>query len=129
MTDNIYDPINPPVNATQPGQAEEPGPSAPPEKKTAKMSKPVLIVFAVACAVMLIVVLSLLGKPAVKAPPPTPVLPRPTPTPERITSAVATQSAFLTLDSHVASLSAKLNNFILDDPQLTPPLLELPLGF
>lgn len=57
------------------------------------------------------------------------IAPRPTPTPERILSPVATQSAFLALSGHVASLSAGINNFILDDPQLTPPVLDLALGF
>ena len=57
------------------------------------------------------------------------ITPRPTPTPERLLSPVATQSAFLALSGHVASLSAGINNFVLDDPQLTPPLIDLPLGF
>lgn len=55
--------------------------------------------------------------------------PAATPTPEKVLSQIATQSAFLALDAHVASLSADINNFILEDPALNPPTLELPLGF
>ncbi len=66
--------------------------------------------------------------------PPKPVLvvqtqPTPTPTPTRIFSPLATQSAFLKLQSTVASLSAQLNNYVVDDPSLSPPVLDLPLGF
>lgn len=55
--------------------------------------------------------------------------PTPTPTPIRVLSAVATQSAFLALVESHASLSAGLTATNLDDPSLTPPVLDLPLGF
>lgn len=55
--------------------------------------------------------------------------PTPTPTPMRIPSAVATHSAFRALEQAYASLSAGLDATNLDDPSLTPPVLDLPLGF
>ncbi|MEK7141507.1 MAG: hypothetical protein AAB800_03110 [Patescibacteria group bacterium] len=67
-------------------------------------------------------------------PPPKPAIqtvqsPTPTPTPIRILSAIATQSAFVSLTQIQASLSAGLSITNLDDPSLSPPQLELPLGF
>lgn len=56
-------------------------------------------------------------------------LPTPTPTPVRLPSALATQSAFLKLEANVASLSSSIKNYVVDDPSLSPPVLELPLGF
>ncbi len=53
----------------------------------------------------------------------------PTPTPIRNFSPLATQSAFLQLVAGAASLSASLNNYSPQDPSLSPPTLDLPLGF
>lgn len=53
----------------------------------------------------------------------------PTPTPIRTLSALASQSAFLSLSTGVASLSSQLRNFVTEDPSLSPPVLDLPLGF
>lgn len=66
--------------------------------------------------------------------PPKPIImvkipPTPTPTPVRILSTLATQSAFLKLEITIASLSSQLNNYVVDDPSLSPPILDLPLGF
>ncbi len=66
------------------------------------------------------------SKPPVVIEKPTPT---PTPTPTRLPSALATQSAFLKLEANGASLSASINNYVVDDPSLSPPVLELPLGF
>lgn len=55
--------------------------------------------------------------------------PTATPTPVRLLSAIATQSAFVALNQTHASLSAGLTATNLDDPILSPPVLELPLGF
>lgn len=60
---------------------------------------------------------------------PSPQTLQPTPTPERHLSLIATQSAFLQLQSNVASLSASIQNVIVSDPILSPPVLDLPLGF
>lgn len=55
--------------------------------------------------------------------------PTPTPTPIRILSPIATESAFLRITQIQASLSAGLSQTNLDDPSLSPPTIELPLGF
>lgn len=82
----------------------------------------------VACMLALLLIRNLL-----MAPKPEPVTvaqsPTPTPTPIRILSAIATQSAFLALEQAQASLSAGLAGTNLDDPSLSPPVLDLPLGF
>lgn len=67
-------------------------------------------------------------------PPPKPTIqvvesPTPSPTPIRIRSAVATQASFLRLVDDQASLSAGLSLLNADDPSLSPPTIELPLGF
>lgn len=66
------------------------------------------------------------GFSAVPTPTPTAV---PTPTPIRTLSALASGSAFLSLETNVASLSSQIRNFVTEDPSLTPPVLDLPLGF
>lgn len=53
----------------------------------------------------------------------------PSPTPIREQSAVATQSAFISLEAHLASVSAAIRATNLDDPSLSPPNIDLPLGF
>ncbi len=62
------------------------------------------------------------------APTPTPTM-TPTPTPVRPLSNIATSSSFLILEESVASLSAEVSVYRVDDPALTPPDLTLPLGF
>ena len=52
-----------------------------------------------------------------------------TPTPLRALSKLASESAFLALETSIASLSSDLASFVTEDPSLTPPVLELPLGF
>lgn len=66
------------------------------------------------------------GIPASPTPTPTVI---PTPTPIRTLSALASQSAFLSLSENVASLTSQLRNFVTEDPSLSPPVLDLPLGF
>lgn len=66
------------------------------------------------------------GFPTLPTPTPTTI---PTPTPIRALSALASGSAFLSLEANVASLSTLLRNFVTDDPSLSPPVLDLPLGF
>lgn len=67
-------------------------------------------------------------KPVSVAPSPTPP-PTPTPTPIRVFSALSTESAYLYLDARVASLSASVKNYVVEDPSLSPPVLDLPLDF
>ena len=67
------------------------------------------------------------------APPPnTPTIapsPTPSPTPIRKLSPIATQSAFTSLEARLASVSAAISGTNLDDPSLSPPVIDLPLGF
>lgn len=81
----------------------------------------------VACILALLLIKNLLTAPKPE-PIHIPPSPTPTPTPIRILSAVATQSAFLALEQAQASLSASLAGTNLDDPSLSPPVLDLPLG-
>jgi hypothetical protein len=60
---------------------------------------------------------------------PAEALPTPTPTPVRALSAIASQSAFLALEAAVASLSANIQALPPQDPSLSPPVLDLELGF
>lgn len=53
----------------------------------------------------------------------------PSPTPVRELSAIATQGAFISLEAHLASVSAAISATNLDDPSLSPPVIDLPLGF
>ena len=55
--------------------------------------------------------------------------PTPSPTPVRALSAIATQSAFIALEEAYASFSSSLTATNLDDPSLSPPIFDLPLGF
>lgn len=64
--------------------------------------------------------------PLVPTPTPTTI---PTPTPQRTPSAIASQSAFQALDASVQSLANDLNGLSIRDPSLSPPVLDLPLGF
>ncbi len=59
---------------------------------------------------------------------PTPT-PQATPTPLRTLSSIATQSAFLSVESETASLSGDLQLYQIQDPSLSPPVMDLPLGF
>jgi len=54
---------------------------------------------------------------------------RATPTPIRTLSPVATDSAFLLVESKLASMTATLQTVQITDPSLSPPSIELPLGF
>jgi hypothetical protein len=42
---------------------------------------------------------------------------------------IATTSAFLQIEASVASLSARIAEYNPTDPQIAPPVLDLPLGF
>lgn len=47
----------------------------------------------------------------------------------RTPSAIASQSAFLELDAAVNSLTAAVGGFVVQDLTLTPPILDIKLGF
>lgn len=67
--------------------------------------------------------------PPKPAPPEVIIAPLPSPTPIRILSAIATQSAFMSLEQNASSVSSAIANTNLDDPSLMPPSIDLPLGF
>lgn len=89
---------------------------------------------AIAGIILVIIVVSTLVASATRRPAP-PVVARPTPTPAatptpiRELSAVASQSAFILFTESVASLSASIQKVNIYDSTLTPPVLDLPLGF
>ncbi len=94
---------------------------------------PQIIIIGVAAVILII--LGVVGLTAFKpqnivvAPTPTPSVPVATPTPARTLSPLATQSAFLLFEQSVASLSAGVAAYNVQDQSLTPPVLVLPLGF
>jgi hypothetical protein len=53
----------------------------------------------------------------------------PTPFATRKESLVASQAAFLRLNEAVQTMSAAIGSYNTQDPTLSPPVLELPLGF
>ncbi|MBI3342897.1 hypothetical protein HY032_01955 [Candidatus Gottesmanbacteria bacterium] len=55
--------------------------------------------------------------------------PTPSPTPIRVLSNIASQSAFVSLEQARTSLSGSLDGTNLDDPSLSPPVMDIPLGF
>lgn len=55
--------------------------------------------------------------------------PSTTPAILRTPSAIASQSAFLELDAAINSLNAAITGYVVQDLTLTPPVLDLKLGF
>lgn len=92
---------------------------------------PILIAVAVT-AVLLTAVFYVMSqsKPqqtaVVQTPTPTPIA---TPTPIRQPSAIASDPQFIQFSAAVATLSAAISGYNQADPSLTPPTLDLPLGF
>lgn len=97
-----------------------------------KSLMPILIVIAVlivvAAAVFYTMNLSTGRQQAAVAPTPTPTT-IPTPTPVRVQSALAGNAQFQQFAASVATLSAAIAGYSPQDPSLTPPTLDLPLGF
>lgn len=85
-----------------------------------------------------IIVLALVGggvaagvmlRPKEEAPAPTST-PTPSPTPvQRVTVPLATQTAYTNLVAAAATLSASINKLQVNDTTLSPPVIELSLGF
>ncbi len=91
-------------------------------------------IWIIAGVVILIGIIGLFVIRSLYKPSPIPIVvreetPTPSPTPVRILSAIASQSAFMALVEAYSSFSSSLTATNLDDPSLTPPLLDLPLGF
>ena len=71
----------------------------------------------------------LANKKPITTPAPTPTE-TPTPTPKtKSVVPIATQSAYLEIASGVASLSAAINVLQISDTTMSPPTVEIPLGF
>jgi len=69
------------------------------------------------------------GRQPIQTPGPTPS-DTPTPTPKsKPVIPMATQSAYIELTRKVASLSGAIQNIQVSDTTLSPPTIELPLGF
>lgn len=108
-------------------------PTAPPPGEPVSQHQQIpkwLIVAAIIVTVLLVAmgIVQLTQRPSVVAiPTPTPTIPS-SPTPIRTLSPIATTSAFLTLDSSVASYAATVKAYNTSDPSLSPPVLDLNLG-
>lgn len=115
--------------ATQPNDQ-----SAPPPPPVSHVTKSKLFPLAALVGVVLLVIAAVVGFQSLR-PKPTPITvtvtptATPSPTPMRQLSGIASQPDFLTLETGVASLSAKAQSYNVNDPSLTPPELTLPLGF
>lgn len=122
-------PVLPPVVTPPPANMPQQQPVSPPSSAF----PPQVIVIGIAAVVFII--LGVIGLTAFKpqkivvTPTPTPSTPIATPTPARTLSPLATQSAFLLFEQSVASLSAGIAAYNVQDQSLTPPVLVLPLGF
>ena len=96
-----------------------------------RITMPILIAIVVTVIMSVLVFLALSKmKPQQEQVVPTPTMaPIVTPTPVRQPSAIASQSAFIDFRTAIATLSAAVATYNVQDPSLTPPTLVLPLGF
>jgi len=89
----------------------------------------------VIAAIVIVGFIILLGIRQVMQKPQVVVLPTPsptaspTPTPIRKFSAIASTSAFTNLDTAVSTLFTSVKSYNTSDPSLSPPVIDLPLGF
>lgn len=124
--------LTPPIPPTVP---PEPAPAPMPQAGANLPKKPLVPMWVLALLVVLAGTLAVLAatgvfsrqQTAVETPSEAP--PTPTPTPVRALSAIASQSAFLALEAQVASLSTNIQALPAQDPSLSPPVLDLELGF
>lgn len=97
----------------------------------ARYKKPLIITLIILGVIVgTLVAASTIGKqkPVSTAPTPTPTA-TPSPTPMRHVALTATTSAFLSFNASLSTLSATLQGIQITDSTLTPPTIELPLGF
>lgn len=101
-----------------------------PEKPTGDRKKLIIVISAVlGIGILLFGILYFQSLQPIEEMPSTPTpteVPTPTPTPN--VSRIATTSAFRSFSEEVASFSATLNSFTIQDSTLAPPLLDLELG-
>lgn len=130
-------PVVPTAEQSIPPRTPTTGPTvssggAPPPPPTPRITLPIIIAAVVATAIIVSGIFFGLSrmKPQVAQTLPTPTTgPVATPTPVRQPSALATQSAFINFQGAIATLSAAIATYNVQDPSLTPPTLVLPLGF
>ena len=132
MEDTATQNIQPPTEAPQASLVSPTiAPTPPLDRFLQKLRSPWVYIAAI-IAIFLIGSLIVAGTksttptPLVLTPTPTTI---PTPTPQRTPSAIASQSAFQLLDASVQSLANDLSTLTIQDPSLSPPVLDLPLGF
>ena len=121
----------PPLAGGLPSAPPPPMPPITPITLLSRLKSP----YGVIAAILVVLVIGSLVFITARKPAPAPIVPTPTPTPMptptpvRQPSSIATQSAFLSLEASVSTLANDLNTLTLQDPSLSPPVLDLPLGF
>lgn len=119
------DPLTPPISAPV---ATMPPPAAKPPRNTSSIIIAILSGIIVLGIIGFIFMQYSAGKETTQVAEPTPTA-FPTPTPVLQLSQIATTSAFITFTEHVASLSAQINGFSLQDGALNPPALDTEITF
>lgn len=124
-----------PVQPVAPALPSQPVPQPPsPAEAFAKVGQQIPTwVIAAAAIVFGLLVLVAIAKftqkpPVVTLPTPTPTVVI-TPTPIRTLSPFATTSAFMSLDAAIAAYATAVKGYNTNDPSLSPPVLDLNLGF
>lgn len=124
--------IEPTVTAEVPKTAPPPpstGAGSPPRQFPTKVLIAVLSLVLIGALSVLAITMLRLKQQEAAAPTPTPTPLPPTPTPVRQLSKFATESAFMNFETAVGSLSAVIAGYPIMDQSLSPPKLNLPLGF
>lgn len=124
-------PNNPEINPIPPTTEPVPVSTPPPVHPRRKLSPLLIVVILAVCGMIIGAIAAQIGKSAGQqtiTPIPT-FTPGPSPTPIRPETEIATTSAFLDLNQRVSDLKAKINEYNPNDQSLTPPVLDLPLGF
>lgn len=121
----VQDPLTPPITA--PVSPPPPAPNTQPRNMSS-------IIIAILSGIIVLGIVGFIfmqynaGRQTTQVAEPTPTV-FPTPTPVLQLSQIATTSAFLSFTEHVASLSAQINGFSLQDGALNPPALDTEITF
>lgn|GEM_PF-677768 len=128
----VVAPVTSPPDTTPVIPGMPPMPPVPPKKAAGPIgSKNILILITAILAVGIFLFGFLYVRSSAPAPVEQPaaitptVLPSPTPQPNL--SRISTTSAFMSFSQDIASFSAILNTFALQDPSLVPPILDIEL--